>query len=112
MKNIVIIALGLLLAVPAAGHAAEAGNDGTSVSVSYGDLNLTRPKDASIVLRRLRTAALEACGASDVSLREYRESVERSGCYVASLNRAVNALDAPLVSGLYHERAPVTVAGN
>ena len=112
MKNLVIAALGLLLAAPAVGHAAEAANDGTSVRVAYGDLDLTRSKDAGLALERLRTAALEACGASDVSLREYRESVKLSVCYRASLDRAVTALNAPLVGTLYQDRGPVTVAGN
>ena len=112
MKRLAIAALALSLVAPAVGQAAQAGNEGTSVRVSYGDLNLTSSKDAALVLERLRTAALGACGASDFSLKDYRESVKRSGCYTASLDRAVTALSAPLVSALYEERSPVTVAGN
>lgn len=105
-------AAALALAIPAAGQAAAARDDQpVSVKVRYGDLNLTQTHDAAVMLRRLDNAALESCGASKFSLREYRAAVRDSACYHDSMNRALADLGSPTVNALYRER-PVTVASN
>ena len=112
MKNMMICAFALAMAVPAASQAASAGDsNATSVAASVRGLNLTQPADAVVMLRRLDTAALEACGASKFSLREYRDAVRQSACYRDGMSRAVADLGSPTVNAAYREH-PVTVASN
>ena len=112
MKTLAILAIGLSLAAPAFVHAKTAATEVTSVRVAYQDVSLTSSSGAAMLFRHLRSAALEACGASDASLREYQHAVQHSACYATSLNRAVSALNAPLVTALYQEQAPLTFASN
>lgn len=104
-------ALALALAVPAASQAASADSATVSIPVRVGGLNLTQPADAAVMIRRLETAALEACGASKFSLREYQQAVRESACYRDGMNSAVAQLGSPTVNALYHDH-PVAVASN
>lgn len=108
MRQSMICALALALAAPAASYAAAYGDGDGAVSVRLHDADLNNPGGAARVLRRLDTAALEACGASVGSLREYRLVVQRSTCHAASLDHAVAQLNAPLVTELYSGRASAT----
>lgn len=114
VKLLSLCALGLALALPIAAQAAApgdpAGDEATAVKVRYDDLNLTRTQDAEVMLQRLDRAALGACGASEFSLREYRQAVQRSACYRRSLDQAVAALNAPSVTGLYRESVGLVAA--
>jgi UrcA family protein len=100
-----IFAVSCALATAMAAPVAMASDSPSVVPVAYGDLNLSSPHDSAVLLHRLREAALEACGASDFSVADYRRSVERSACYRESMDRAVSAVDAPAVSQLYSGRA-------
>lgn len=101
MKYLVACALSLTLLAPAVSYAAEPAQDASVVKVRYNDLDLSKSADAAVMLRRVEAAALEACGAADSSLREYRQAVRGSACYDASMSRAVSALNATAVSALY-----------
>jgi len=107
MRHLLICALALGLAVPVVGQASATSDDHTRVTVRLHDTDLERPKAAAQVLRRLDSAAMEACGASDFSLREYRLTVEGSACHEAGLGRAVAELNVPAVTALYDKRASV-----
>jgi UrcA family protein len=72
-----------------------------SVGVRYDDLDLNQSDGAATMLHRLSSAAMEACGASDFSLREYRLSIQDSRCYASRVGRAVAELNAPAVTALY-----------
>ena len=72
-----------------------------SVAVHYGDLDLSNPDAASTMLHRLHDAALNACGADDSSVRDYKWATHRSACYHRSMDRAVADLGAPSVTQLY-----------
>ena len=110
MRTLATCALALVLAAPMVGHAASPSDTVTSIGVRYGDLNLSRPRDAAVMVHRLQSAALQACGASDFSLPEYRDAVRRSTCYTAGIDSALAALNAPAVSTLYDHTAPLAVA--
>ena len=56
------------------------------------------------MLKRLDNAAMEACGADEGSLSDYKWAVHHSDCHAISLNRAVAALDAPRLTELYQAR--------
>lgn len=74
-----------------------------SVPVTYRDLDLASNDGASTMLSRLHRAAMEACGASDFSVKDYRWAVAHSSCVRRGVAEAVAALDAPRVTDLYNQ---------
>lgn len=106
-KTLIFAASLALLAAAAAQAATPADSVPSSLRVSYRDLDLNNPSDATIMLQRLRDAALQACGAFPGSFPDYRRAVEASACYKQSLDRAVNDLGVPAVSQLYQGSASV-----
>lgn len=110
MKITITLAAALALAGAAVGPAAVAHDNNVSVKVAYSDLNLSNPRDSAVLLHRLSQAAMSACGVSDFSLPDYRWSVARSDCYRDSMDRAVAALNAPMVTHLYDQRGELADA--
>ena len=108
MKPLLGCAVAFLIAAPAISSAAPTANGSAAVKVAYGDLNLSSPGDAAVLLQRIDNAATRACGASRDSLSEYRWAVRRSACHESGMERAVSALDAPTVTSLYNsaDRSP------
>jgi UrcA family protein len=88
MKTIGILAVAAVLAAPTLASATPAPNGSVQVSVRYSDLDLNRRGDDQILLHRIRDAALEACGASQFSVPDYRWAVRRSACYRSNVRRA------------------------
>jgi UrcA family protein len=82
----------------------------TVVTVPVSASDVSDPAAAGALLSRLGVAAMEACGAYQGSLREYRLTIQRSACYREKLDTAVAQVDSPLVSRLYDERGPLMVA--
>lgn len=112
MKIIALGAAALALSVPLLAHAQSSWDtQAPSVAVHYGDLDLSRPHQAAVLLRRVGRASLEACGASVGSLREYKAAVRASDCYRASMRQAVDAIDAPAVTSLYNHRSTQVSVG-
>jgi len=103
VKTLMFCAIALTLAAPAASQAA-AGEESVAIAVRHGDLNLTQSRDAAIMVRRLDTAALQACGASSFSLREVQQATRESACFKDSMNRAVAALGSPTVNAIHRDR--------
>ena len=104
MRQFLICTLAFALAAPVVSQAAVFADDHSAVNVRLRDVDPNQPSGATVVLARLDTAATEACGASSFSLSEYRRVVRNSACHAASLERAVAALNAPLVTELYDRR--------
>jgi UrcA family protein len=80
-------------------------HESVAVPVTYRDLDLSSQDGASTMLDRLGHAAMDACGASDFSVKDYRWAVAHSACVRNSLDQAVADLDAPTVTRLYQERS-------
>lgn len=100
MKSPILFAMALAATAPVAlpAHADRP----TAIGVRFNDLDLNRPADAAIMLGRLDEAALQACGASPFSLREYQLAIRHwSRCYADSLGRAVSELNAPALTAVY-----------
>jgi len=94
-KTLLTITLSFALAAASSAALAQGGEGASAleaVRVSYADLNLHRTHDSAVMLQRLHNAALEVCGASSFSLKDYRWAVERSNCFKTSLARAVSDL--------------------
>jgi UrcA family protein len=75
--------------------------------VHYGDLNLNLEQDAKIMLQRIERAAKKACG-GHAAVSSHTGSLERTfeECRSKAVQRAVNQLGAPLVTGIYSEARP------
>ena len=93
----------LLLSV---GSAMGLANTGTAtggevpqVAVSYQGLDLSRPADAQTMYARLQRAASAVC--EPVPAAELARHRVWEQCYRASLERAVNQIDAPQVLARY-----------
>jgi UrcA family protein len=112
MNKIAFFAAALALTAPAIVHAEQASDATTNVAVRYGDLNLANDHDAGVLLTRLQTAALNSCGASEFSFRDYQDAVRKSACYQASLSNAVAQVGSPALTARFTTAAPVTLASN
>lgn len=100
----------LTLAALAAVAATTPAYAASSVAVRHGDLNLLDRQDAAIMVRRLESAAAEACGAGSESLREHRAAIRYTDCYARAMDAALVSVNSPTVTAAYRERAPQIAA--
>lgn len=104
MKSALILAAALVSSLAAA-HAGAAPRESAplpTVRIDYADLNLSDPRDAQVMLKRIRHAAALACSQSPGMAGNDPETIERSiACYRQSLARAVAGLNAPQVTQAY-----------
>jgi len=70
--------------------------------VPYGDLNLSNPKGAAVMMQRIKFAATLVCGGKP-DLREIREFSMFRTCVREAKEQAVHELNAPLVTALLLE---------
>ena len=112
MKIALFCALALTTTVPALAQAAAIGDEAApSITVRYGDLNLSRQQDAKVLLARIDDAAMESCGATAFSDPLEYTVVRRSTCYADTIARAVSKIDAPALSAIFErEHQPTAVA--
>lgn len=108
-KAIILGAVGLMVAL--SGQAAERvmlGTQVASVSVSYGDLNLSSAAGAEALYMRLAAAAEQVCGSEPrpESLRVARfEQANFKSCYDKALADAIGKVDSPRLYALHLEHA-------
>lgn len=74
-----------LAAAFVAGSAVAAPVGAGTATVRVADLDPAKPEDAQRLDRRLKRAAMEACGAYEGSVRILKMAVERSDCYRETL---------------------------
>jgi UrcA family protein len=76
-------------------------------AVYYGDLDLTLPQDAKIMLQRIEQAAKKACGGHRTfSTYTGRLDDTFDECRSEAVTRAVRQLSAPVVTRIYSESRP------
>ena len=97
----VIAGAGSALAQGEAAAARSVFESPSAVAVKYSDLDLSTRHGSVVMLGRLHVAALNACGASESSVPDYRWAIERSACYRQSMDRAVADVGMPMVAQLY-----------
>src|SRR5262249_14623984 len=93
-----------VMAVAAAPAAADPAPP--SVTVQKADLDLSQPRDAHIMLRRIEAAADNVCGA-DVAHAYPHTRATYESCRGRTITRALGGLRAPLVNALYAQETPV-----
>jgi len=104
MKTVLASTLAVLvLAAAPLAVAAPAGVETVSVPVSKSRLDLNNPRDARVLMRRIDTAALQACGADTHSFVEVKRAVAASACHRDAVAGAVSQLN--------NNQAALTVTG-
>lgn len=97
--NVAFAALASILAIAGA-KAGPTGNPPQLV-VSYGDLDLTSPEGAQVLLARLRLASTAVCGGVPDGRELDRVSLYKR-CSRKALDGAVVTVDRPMVTAVYH----------
>ncbi len=101
MKTLVASTAALLvLATAPFAFAASADPMTVSIPVSKAKLDLNNPQDTQRLMRRIDTAALEACGADAHSFVEVKRAVAASACHrdaVAGARAQLNSSQASLI---------------
>ena len=90
----------LALTLPAQATSLDMEGEAVSVSIPFGDLDLSRPASANLMLTRVTKAASRACGGRP-AVRFMRERKEFFLCVDDLTRQAVHQLDAPLVTSMY-----------
>ncbi len=106
MKLLMIFAASAAIAAPAAAqsvHPVINDPDTLEVVVKLADLDLGRPEGAATAMRRLRRASRTVCEATVLSPMEIW--ARRQNCVDDALSRAVQHIDAPLVTRAYGRTA-------
>src|SRR5690348_14254127 len=83
----------LVLAAAPLAVAGPAGVETVSVPESKSRLDLNNPRDARVLMRRIDTAALQACGADTHSFVEVKRAVAASACHRDAVAGAVSQLN-------------------
>ncbi len=103
LKSVVVSMFVFALGAPAIASAAPAsGLTGTSVKVSYADLNLEKAAGAEALYRRLQNAAEQACGVRSLQIEGSLSGIAKSrSCYREALTAAVENVDNEIVSEIH-----------
>lgn len=109
MKKMLITAFAAAAALSSAAYAeprtsaVHAETGALSLRVSYGDLDLSRPAGAKVMLRRIKNAADQVCGGKP-NLRNLAQARSYRQCIRESTENAVFALNEPLVTAIHADR--------
>ena len=97
--SIIVFALGAPVVASAAPQSDLAG---TTVKVSYSDLNLQKIEGARVLYRRLQNAARQACDVRSLQIEgSLRNLAESKSCYREALAAAVAKVDNQKVSSIH-----------
>ena len=112
MKTLIFCAALVAIAAPATAGAVQPVNGDSEfpqASVSYADLDLSRPAGADIMVARIRRAARQVCG------QELFADLDRArttrACIRHAMDSAIGQVDAPLVTARYFDaKSPTKLA--
>ena len=106
MKTLILCSALVALATPAFARVQPVAGDPDvlQTSVSYADLDLTRPAGADVMIARVRRAAQQVCGQE--LFAEHNRARHISACVRTAMDGAFAQLDAPLVTARYAHAAP------
>ena len=106
-----LVTAAALLCVVCAGKAvAGPGPDETaSVTISFSDLDLSKPEGAQMLYRRIAAAARTVCGVSQA--KQLKEIALAKDCYTAAVANAVATVNRPLLTALHRSKVARTAIG-
>jgi len=85
---------------------ARAAEPARSVTVAYGDLNLTSAAGTDALYARIVSAARAVCGAGEVDIRNLQAFAAEQACESSAITQAVQAVHNPALAALYAKRPP------
>ena len=89
-----------LIGVSTVVHAAVPAAAASSVTVSYGDLNLATAAGASALRARIASAARAVCASESIDIRDLGAFTRARACETAAVAAAVNAVHSPRLASL------------
>ena len=107
MKNFLLCGALLVIATPAAAAGLLPVNENPEfqqTTVSYADLDLSRPAGAKVMVARLRRAARAVC--DDGLFSDHTRLRRIRVCVRSAMTGALEQLDAPLVTARYLKTLP------
>lgn len=106
LVSLTAVAMGLATLVSTPSQAAAAANRQTSsVTVHYGDLNLSKPRDVDTLYIRLHNSAKDVCG-DDEDVVELWKLDTIARCEQQAMANAVATIHRPMLTALYDKRYP------
>lgn len=106
LVSLTAVAMGLGTLVSTHSQAAAAANRETSsVTVHYGDLNLSKPRDVDTLYIRLHNSAKDVCG-DDEDVVEIWKLDTIARCEQQAMENAVATIRSPMLTALYDKRYP------
>ena len=101
-----LVVSGLLLATALTSSAAWAATPAAApgLQVKVGDLDLSHPAGIEILYRRLRFAAQQVCGPSDLTGTRLGTR-DQQNCVKAAIDNAVRQLDRPALTAYHRSHA-------
>lgn len=95
VTGLAVVTLGL-----ASNSFASASDDGVrKISVSYAELDLSKPAGAKTLYQRIKQAAFIVCGGQDSPMTW--NHTQKASCIRTSVDEAVAKVNAPLLSALH-----------
>jgi len=85
---------------------ARAAEPAPSVTVPYGDLNLTSTQGTNALYARIVSAARQVCGAGEVDIRNLRSLADERSCESSAIAQAVQAVHNPALAALAGTHQP------
>jgi UrcA family protein len=93
---------------------AAGDGDTLSVTVKYGDLNISNPKGAATLYSRLAVAARQVCGGYNISSGNFEPAGSGTDCVRKALSDAIRKVGQPELIAIYNAKhstpLPETVA--
>jgi len=105
LASLTAMALGVGTLVSTSSQAATVDQETSSITVHYGDLNLSKSRDVNTLYIRLRDSAKDVCG-DDEAIAELWKLDGISRCEQQAIANAVAKVDHPRLTALYDERYP------
>jgi UrcA family protein len=72
-----------------------------TITVSYGDLNLSSDQGSKALYGRIVSAARAVCGADEVNVRDLHALALEQACETRAIARAVHQVNVPTLAALY-----------
>ena len=86
--------------------AAAAATPARSVTVAYGDLNLSSTQGTDALYARIVSAARAVCGGGEVDIRNLEALAAERSCESNAIAQAVHAVHSPALAALAGARQP------
>ena len=96
--------LGILALIGGGSCIAADREEVRQVVVQYGDLNLSNPRGAAALYKRIEAAANDVCGASEVESRELGSRASVDACVRKAITGAVTTVGRPELFAVYNKR--------